>query len=80
VRVSVAKWGNSLAVRLPKELAARVGICKGSHIEMAAEDDRLVLTVGRPLFRLEELLVGMTPEAMHHAFDWGHDIGREKVD
>jgi antitoxin MazE len=80
VRVSVAKWGNSLGVRVPKDLAARVGLREGARVEMTAEDGRLVLTVARPTFTLEELLVGMTPEAMHDSFDWGCDRGREKVE
>jgi antitoxin MazE len=29
---------------------------------------------------LADLLRGMTPEAMHDAFDWGPDRGREVID
>ena len=80
MRVSVAKWGNSLGLRVPKELAARFGLREGSRVEMVAEDDRLVLIPARSAFTLEELLAGMTPEAMREAFDWGDDRGREKVE
>jgi antitoxin MazE len=80
MQVSVAKWGNSLGVRVPKDIAARVGLREGSRVEMIAEGDRIVLTVARPAYTLEELLVGTTPEAMHEAFDWGDDLGRERVE
>ena len=80
MQVQVSKWGNSLGVRLPKELATRLGISEGSRVEMSAEPDRIVISVARPVYSLEELLVGMTPEAMHEAFDWGVDVGREVVD
>lgn len=80
MQVQVAKWGNSLGVRLPKELAARLGLSEGSRVEMQAESDRIVISVARPLYTLEELLVGMTPEAMRDAFDWGEDVGRERID
>lgn len=80
MRVSVAKWGNSLGLRVPKELAARFGLREGSRIEIVAEDDRLVLIPARSAFTLEELLAGMTPEAMREAFDWGDDRGRENVE
>jgi hypothetical protein len=33
----------------------------------------------RPRYRLEELLIGMTPQEMRAAWDWGGDIGREDV-
>ena len=80
MRVSVAKWGNSLGLRVPKELAARFGLREGSRVEIVAEDDRLVLIPARSAFTLEELLAGMTPEAMREAFDWGDDRGREQVE
>ena len=80
MRVSVAKWGNSLGLRVPKELAARFGLREGSRVEIVAEDDRLVLIPARAAFTLEELLAGMTPEAMREAFDWGDDRGREQVE
>lgn len=80
MRVSVAKWGNSLGLRVPKELAARVGLREGSRVEIVAEDDRLVLIPARPAFTLDGLLTGMTPEAMREAFDWGDDRGREQVE
>jgi antitoxin MazE len=80
MQVQVARWGNSLGVRLPRELALRLGIAEGSRVEMQAEQDRIVISVARPVYTLEELLVGMTPEAMREAFDWGEDRGRELVD
>ena len=33
-----------------------------------------------PVLRLADLFDGMTPEAMHQAFDWGDDVGRQLVD
>jgi antitoxin MazE len=34
----------------------------------------------QPVYKLEDMLKGMTPEAMREAFDWGPDVGREKID
>src|SRR3954464_10662082 len=73
MQVQVTRWGNSLGLRLPKELARRLGIAEGSRVEVAAEGDRLVVSVARPVYRLEELLEGVTPEALGAAFDWGPD-------
>ena len=80
MQVQIAKWGNSLGVRVPKDVAARVGLTEGARVEITAEGDKIVISVARPVYRLEELLVGMTPETMHEAFDWGSDVGREAVE
>ena len=76
MKVQVARWGNSLGVRVPKDLVRRVGLKEGASVEMTADDDRIVIEVRRE-DRLAELLRGMTPKAMAEAFDWGDDVGRE---
>lgn len=82
MRVSVERWGNSLGVCVPEEIATHVGLREGATVEMTVEGTRIVLASARPSprFTLDELLVGMTPEAMHEAFDWGDDLGRERMD
>jgi antitoxin MazE len=69
-------------VRIPKDLARQLGMTEGTVVEVTAEGDRLVLKTTRPSYRLDELLEGMTPDAMHQALDWDgwdDDVGREKV-
>jgi antitoxin MazE len=79
MQVQLARWGNSLGVRIPKEIAGRLGLIEGARVEMRAEDGRIVISPATPRYRLEELLGGITPEAMRDVFDWGDDIGRERV-
>ena len=45
-----------------------------------AQRDRIIITLRKPRYQIEDLLVGVTPEAMRDAFDWGPDIGREIVE
>jgi antitoxin MazE len=80
MQVRVARWGNSLGVRIPKSIAERAGLREGARVEVEAETDRIVFTRARPRYQLAELLQGMTPEAMREAFDWGADRGREIVE
>jgi antitoxin MazE len=80
MQVQLARWGNSLGLRIPKDLAAQAGLRAGARVELAAEGDRIVIKPARPRYVLAELLEGVTPEAMREAFDWGPDIGREIVD
>jgi antitoxin MazE len=78
--VSVSKWGNSLGVRIPRDVASQVGLREGSRVDVRADDGKIVISPRLRRYKLEELLVNMTPEAMREAFDWGPDMGREIVD
>ena len=82
MQMHVTRWGNSLGVRIPKALARRLGMAEGMVVEVTAEGERLILERVKPTYRLEDLLLGMTPEAMHKALDWedwNDDLGREAV-
>lgn len=69
MQVKVAKWGNSLAVRIPKAVAARVGLCGGERLEISVDEDgALVLRSARPSFRLDDLLAGVTSANRHAEF------------
>jgi antitoxin MazE len=80
MQVQISKWGNSLGVRVPKDIAAKLGLCEGSRVDVSVEGNRIILSAKRPVYTLDELLVGMTPKAMRAAFDWGPDVGREKIE
>lgn len=79
MQVQLARWGNSLGLRIPKDIAARFGLSEGGRVEIEAEGDRIVIRMDRPRYDLDDLLTGMSPEDMRGAFDWGPDLGREDV-
>ena len=76
----VQKWGNSLAVRIPKALAEQVHIEEGTEFSFAVEDNKLVIAraMRRPRYTLEELLAQVTDDNIHPETDWGTPIGRER--
>lgn len=80
MQITTSRWGNSLGVRIPKDIAERVGLSAGDTVEVEAQGDQIVISLRRPRYRLADLLVGMTPDAMHEAFDWGPDVGREIIE
>lgn len=57
MRVLVAKWGNSLAVRLPKEAAASVGIANGATIDLTVGDG--AITLRRRRYDIKELVAAI---------------------
>ncbi len=56
MRTQVRKWGNSLAVRIPSELAQESGVAEGSEVYLVARHGRIVVTPARPRPRLSDLL------------------------
>ena len=72
------KWGNSLALRIPKPLAVEVGLEDSSPIELSLMDGRLVITpVVEPELSLATLLAQVTEENLHGEVDTGPAVGGE---
>ena len=71
----VAKWGSSLAVRIPKPVAEQWGVHEGSAIEIAARGDQVVLSK-RP-HSLAEMMTRVTTENLHPELDPGPPVGNE---
>ena len=80
----VGKWGKSLAVRLPGEVANAAGIGAGERVEIEAQDGEIVIRRAAPQFTLEELFRGKSAQEWRRsyagAYDWGPDEGREIVE
>jgi len=71
-QVQIAKWGNSLGLRVPRDIAARVGLVEGARVDIeAADDERIIISRSRCRFTLDELLAGMTPDREHALEDDG---------
>lgn len=78
MRVAVRKWGNSLALRIPKSFADDTHIESGTEVEVTLEAGRLIVTpVPTPAVTLEALLVGVTLENTHGEIATGPATGRE---
>ncbi|HEX3728501.1 MAG TPA: AbrB/MazE/SpoVT family DNA-binding domain-containing protein [Opitutaceae bacterium] len=78
MKASIQKWGNSLAVRIPKSVAQEAKLTNGSEVDLRLEGNRVVLVPAakqRPT--LKQLLKGITPENRHPETDWGPPVGKE---
>ena len=78
MRTHVQKWGNSLALRIPRSFAAEVGLQKETPVEVSLADGKLVISpVTKPKLTLEQLLAKVTKENLHHEVDTGAAVGNE---
>jgi antitoxin MazE len=78
MRTKVGRWGNSLAVRIPKALAEEVRLDVETEVELSVEGDRLLVeptALGR--WTLRDLLVRVTKENLHKEVDLGPPVGHE---
>jgi len=76
----VQKWGNSLALRIPKSLAEEIHMKEGSSVEVSVKGKMLVISPVKPgRYRLETLLAQVTPENLHAETDFGGPKGREAL-
>ena len=80
MQVLLSKWGNSLGLRLPKALTAEIGVAEGQKVEVRAEGGRIIVEPVRAPLTWEKMLENMDHDALHEAWDWGEDVGRERVD
>jgi antitoxin MazE len=78
MRTKVQKWGNSLALRIPKAFAIDAQIENNSVVEVSLIDGRIVI---KPIFThdwsLEQLLSGVTSNNIHRETDTGDAVGNE---
>jgi antitoxin MazE len=73
----VTRWGNSLAVRIPKALAEQTRIEEGSEVELSVMEGALTIRPRARTYSLDELLEQVTPENRHDEVDWGEPEGKE---
>lgn len=72
------KWGNSLAVRIPRNLVNALSLESNAELEIREEDGKIILTpVSSRKFDLQELLAGITPQNLHGEIDMGTETGNE---
>jgi antitoxin MazE len=78
MKTRIQKWGNSLALRIPKSFAKEVGLEQDSPVEVSLEEGKLII-VAAPESRLtlRRLLAQVTKDNLHAEFDTGTATGSE---
>ncbi|MBI3960357.1 MAG: AbrB/MazE/SpoVT family DNA-binding domain-containing protein [Chloroflexi bacterium] len=78
MQTKVQKWGNSLALRIPKSFAVEVGLENDTAVDLTLIEGKLVVTpLVQPPFTLDGLLAGITAENLHTEIDSGAAVGKE---
>ena len=75
---TIQKWGNSLGIRIPKEVAHETRMREGCIISLSVEGETLTLRhAKKPTHTLKSLLRGFDKKTQHTEVDWGPARGSE---
>jgi len=78
MEIKVQKWGNSLAIRIPKSFAIETQIANGSVINLSLSEGKLIATpVKMKKYSLNELMQSVSENNLHEEIVTGDSAGRE---
>ena len=78
MRIRIQKWGNSLALRIPKVFAAEARLEQDKLVEVSLVEGKLLIApVVEPPVTLDQLMAGVTEQNLHREIDVGPAKGNE---
>lgn len=80
MKIQIKKWGNSLALRIPKLLALDTNLKIDQFVELSTDEhkEKIIITpIDEQEYSLEQLLAGITKDNIHKEFETGRSVGKE---
>ena len=78
MKTQIKKWGNSLALRIPKSFALNANLSQNELVDLSIDKEKIVITpIGKKEYSLDELLERVDENNLHGEFDTGSPVGKE---
>ena len=78
MQTKIQKWGNSLALRIPKSFALHVNLKQNELVDISIDKGKIIISpISQKEYSLEELLKGVSENNLHGEFDTGAPAGKE---
>ena len=78
MQTKIKKWGNSLALRIPKSFALNAKLKQDELVDLSIDKERIVITLMEEKeYSLDELLKGVSESNLHGEIDTGVPVGKE---
>ena len=78
MQAKIKKWGNSLALRIPKSFALSAKLRQDELVDLSIEQEKIIITpIGEKEYSLDELLEGVSESNLHGECDTGTPVGKE---
>ncbi len=78
MEATMKKWGNSLAIRIPKVIAEELHLKNNTKVELHSNNGSLVVRAIEIQYTLNDLLNEVTDQNLHKETDTGKAVGREE--
>jgi antitoxin MazE len=77
-KTQLARWGNSLAVRIPLRIVETAGLREGDELTLAVgKNGAIVIKPAQEKYQLDELISKITARNRHEETEWGPRVGKE---
>ena len=73
----IARWGNSLGLRLPKAVAQEAQVEAGDRVDISVKNGAITIRPSRRTYALDDLVSKISARNRHREIDWGSGVGRE---
>jgi len=78
MRIKIQKWGNSLALRIPKAFAFQSKIRQDEYVNLTLKDNKIIVEPeNEKEYTLKELIAGINKSNLHSEIDLGKKAGNE---
>lgn len=78
MQTKIKKWGNSLALRIPKSFALNANLRQDKLVDISIDKEKIIITpIGEKEYSLDDLLAGVSEDNLHDEIDTGAPVGKE---
>jgi antitoxin MazE len=78
MQAKIKKWGNSLALRIPKSFALNANLRQNKLVDLSIDKERIIITpIDEREYSLDELLESVSESNLHGEVDTGAPVGKE---
>ncbi len=78
MKTHIKRWGNSLALKIPKSLATDAQLEIDELVDLSIDQGKIIITpVRQKEYSLDTLLEGVTENNIHKEYDSGAKTGEE---
>jgi len=77
MKTKIQRWGNSLAIRIPKPFAMEIRLDDNSEVDVSIKNGQLVVNPIKKKYDLDDLLNAVNKDNVPDLIDFGSPIGKE---
>ncbi len=78
MQTKISKWGNSLGLRLPKNITDHLNLSEGSQVYLSKNDQQIIIEPIVQDLTMEELLLSMSADDVIEQYHRTEPVGKER--